>query len=119
MPIFLINGGKNGLDIPHQLKVAGSVDVGKGFLISGLIITRSGVPFPACSNEDTNGDGVSNNGCFNDRPVVGGTHLLERYPERQPSFFQMDLRLSKMFQLGNDREIELIADFHRRFTPRR
>jgi hypothetical protein len=103
--------GRNALDIPHQLKVAGSVDVGAGFLVSGLIIARSGVPFPACSADDSNGDGIQNNGCQNDRPVVGGTHLLERYPERQPSYFQADLRISKEFTLANDRRLELTADF--------
>jgi len=104
--------GKNGLDIPHQLKVAGVVDVGGGFLVSGLIIARSGVPYPAYILEDTNGDGVFNSGFSNDRPVVGGKKLLERYPGRQPSFFQLDMRLSKEFKFsGGDRRIELIADF--------
>ena len=103
--------GRNALDIPNQLKLAGTVELPKGFLVSGLIIARDGVPYPACANADTNGDGVVNNGCSNDRPVVANSFLLERYPARQPDFFQFDLRLSKSFSLKNDKELELIADF--------
>lgn len=105
-----IDFGRNALDIPNQLKVSGTKELPKGFLVSGLIIARDGIPFPACILDDTNGDGVFNNGCSNDRPVVGGNALLGRYPARQPSFFQFDLRLSKTFTMASDRSIELIAD---------
>jgi hypothetical protein len=105
-----LDWGRSALDIPHQLKASGSVDVGKGFMLSGLFIARSGIPFPAYSVEDTNGDGVANNGFNNDRPIVGGNRLLERYPARQPDFYQLDLRISKEFSWGDDRQIELIAD---------
>jgi hypothetical protein len=54
---------------------------------------------------------VGNSGFSNDRPVVGGTSLLERYPERQPSFYQLDLRLSKEFKMGSRSSIELLAEF--------
>ncbi|MFQ5525672.1 MAG: carboxypeptidase regulatory-like domain-containing protein [Thermoanaerobaculia bacterium] len=106
-----IDYGRNALDIPNQLKISGTKELGKGFLISGLIIARDGIPFPACILDDTNGDGVNNNGCNNDRPVVGGNRLLGRYPARQPDFFQFDLRLSKEFGLPSGRSIEVIADF--------
>lgn len=102
--------GKNGLDIPHQFKVSGTADIGKGWLIGGLVIARSGQPYPAYILEDTNGDGVFNNNFSNDRPVVNGSSLLERYPERQPSYFQMDMRVSKEFKFSNDQSLELIAD---------
>lgn len=106
--------GRNALDIPHQLKVAGVAELGGGFMVSGLIITRSGVPFPAYAAGDVNGDGVTNNGHSNDRPTVttgGRSFLLERYPARQPSFFQMDVRVSKSFEIGGDGRIELLAEF--------
>ena len=103
--------GKNGLDIPHQLKVSGTVDFGSGWLVGGLAIARSGQPYPAYIFEDTNGDGVFNNTFSNDRPVVRDSFLLERYPERQPSFFQMDVRVSKTFDFASGRALELIADF--------
>lgn len=107
-----IDWGRSALDIPHQIKVAGSVELGAGFLLSGLYIGRSGTPYPAYILEDTNGDGVGNSGFSNDRPVVAGSHLLQRYPGRQPDFHQVDVRLSKTFGFGaSDRELELIADF--------
>ncbi len=108
-----LDWGRNALDIPNQLKISGSVDVGKGFLVSGLLIARDGIPFPACIADDTNGDGVVNNGCSNDRPVVNGPsgrYLLERYPGRQPDFFQFDMRVSKEFQLGGEKTVEVIVD---------
>ena len=102
--------GRSGLDIPHQFKASFTAEVGAGFRVGGLFIARSGVPFPAYILEDTNGDGVGNSGFSNDRPVVGGSSLLERYPERQPNFFQLDLRLSKLFNMGSGGSIELIAE---------
>ncbi|MDH3402096.1 MAG: TonB-dependent receptor [Acidobacteriota bacterium] len=105
-----IDYGRSALDIPHQLKISGTKELGRGFLVSGLFIARSGVPYPACSIDDTNGDGVNNNGCNNDRPVVNGQYLLQRYPARQPDFYQLDVRVSKNFSLGDRRHIEVIAD---------
>jgi hypothetical protein len=94
--------GRNALDIPHQFKASFTKELPAGFRLGGLFIARSGVPYPAYILEDTNGDGVGNNGFSNDRPVVNGSSLLERYPVRQPAFYQLDLRLSKEFALGGD-----------------
>jgi hypothetical protein len=105
-----IDFGRNALDIPNQLKISGTKELPKGFMVSGLMIARDGIPFPAYSDTDTNGDGVANNGFNNDRPVVNGQYLLGRYPARQPSFFQVDMRLSKAFDLPNERSVELILD---------
>jgi len=103
--------GRNGLDIPHQFKASATAELGKGFRIGGLFIARSGTPFPAYILSDTNGDGVANNAFSNDRPVVNGTSLLERYPARQPSFMQLDLRLSKEFGFSNGKGLEILAEF--------
>ena len=105
--------GRNGLDIPHQFKAAFTAEIGAGFRLGGLFIARSGVPYPAYIRQDTNGDGAFNgavNNISNDRPVVGGQFLLERYPARQPSFYQFDLRLSKEFRFGNGRSVEFLAE---------
>ena len=103
--------GRNGLDIPHQFKAAFTAEIGWGFRLGGLFVARSGVPYPAYILQDTNGDGVGNSGFSNDRPVVAGTSLLERYPERQPAFYQLDLRLSKEFKMGSRSSVELLAEF--------
>ena len=108
--------GRNGLDIPHQLKVAGTVDVGSGWMVSGLAIARSGQPYPAYQLADTNGDGVFNSGFSNDRPVVRDSFLLERYPERQPSFFQLDMRVSKTLDFSGGSTLEFIADIFNVFN---
>jgi hypothetical protein len=102
--------GRNGLDIPHQFKASATADLPGGFRIGGLFIARSGVPYPAYMLEDTNGDGVANQIFSNDRPVVSGNFLLERYPARQPAFYQLDLRLSKEFGIGNGRSLEVLVE---------
>ena len=102
--------GRNGLDIPHQFKAAGTVELPGGFRLGGLFVARSGVPYPAYILTDTNGDGVANSGFSNDRPVVNGAFLLERYPARQPAFYQLDLRLSKEFGIGDGRSLEVLAE---------
>jgi hypothetical protein len=103
--------GRNGLDIPHQFKASATAELPGGFRVGGLFIARSGVPYPAYILSDTNGDGVANSGFSNDRPVVNGSLLLERYPARQPAFYQLDLRVSKEFSIGDGRELELLAEF--------
>lgn len=103
--------GRNGLDIPHQFKASATAELPGGFRVGGLFIARSGVPYPAYILEDTNGDGVANQVFSNDRPVVNGSSLLERYPARQPAFYQLDLRVSKEFGVGDGRELELLAEF--------
>jgi carboxypeptidase family protein len=103
--------GRNALDIPHQFKAAFTAELGAGFRLGAAFIARSGVPYPAYILADTNGDGVGNSGFSNDRPVVNDSFLLERYPARQPSFYQLDFRLSKEFSLGQGRAIEILAEF--------
>lgn len=103
--------GRNGLDIPHQLKASLTAELPAGFRVGGLFVARSGVPYPAYILTDTNGDGVANSGFSNDRPVVAGNALLERYPARQPAFYQLDLRLSKELTFGEGRGLELLAEF--------
>jgi hypothetical protein len=102
--------GRNALDIPHQFKAALTAEIGKGFRLGGLFVARSGVPYPAYILQDTNGDGVGNSGFSNDRPVLAGQSLLERYPARQPAFYQLDLRLSREFKIGEGRAVEILAE---------
>lgn len=105
--------GRNGLDIPHQFKAAFTAEFWKGVRLGGLFIARSGIPYPAYITEDTNGDGAANgnNAGTNDRPVVNDSFLLERYPARQPSFYQLDLRVSKEFGFGDGKGFEVLAEF--------
>lgn len=109
-----IDYGRNGLDITHQFKSGISVQLPYGLNWSSNFIAHSGLPYPAYSSVDINGDGVVNQFSNNDRPTIqtgnGPVHLLDRYPARQPDFFTWDMRLSKGFKLGETRELQLIAD---------
>ncbi|MFN8062931.1 MAG: TonB-dependent receptor [Vicinamibacterales bacterium] len=113
--------GRNALDIPHQFKFAGVAELPMGVSLSALLIARSGVPYPAYILEDLNGDGVSNSGFSNDRPTVvsgGSSSLLERYPSRQPKFFQADFRASKSFAFKDGRDVEVLAEFFNIFNTK-
>lgn len=109
-----IDYGRNGLDITHQFKSGISVQLPLGLTWDSNFIAHSGLPYPAYSGADINGDGVINQFANNDRPVIqvggGAPHLLDRYPARQPNFFGWDMRLSKDFKLGEQKQLRFVAD---------
>ena len=108
--------GRNGLDITHQFKSAFVVEAPYGFTLSASAIARSGLAYPAYILDDINGDGVSNQGIgTNDRPVVGGSFLLPRYPGRQPDFFQLDFRINKSIKLSEGVQIQALVEFFNLF----
>jgi hypothetical protein len=114
--------GRSGLDITHQFKFAGVFELPWGVTFSALGTAHSGLAYPGYITVDVNGDGVSNQGFgSNDRPVVqlgsGKPFLLDRYPGRQPNFFQSDLRLNKDFAFRERYHLQLLADFYN-FTNR-
>lgn len=114
--------GRSGLDITHQFKFAGVYEFPWGVTFSALGTAHSGLAYPGYITVDVNGDGVSNQGFgSNDRPVVqlgsGEPFLLDRYPGRQPNFFQSDLRLNKDFAFRERYHLQLLADFFN-FTNR-
>jgi Carboxypeptidase regulatory-like domain len=109
-----IDYGRNGLDITHQFKSGVVVDLPWGFNWSSNFIAHSGLPYPAYSSVDINGDTVVNQFSNNDRPTVqiggGQPFLLPRYPARQPDFFTWDMRLSKDIKFGERYALRLVAD---------
>ncbi|HET9408190.1 MAG TPA: carboxypeptidase regulatory-like domain-containing protein [Candidatus Sulfotelmatobacter sp.] len=109
-----IDYGRNGLDITHQFKSGVSAELPWGLTWSSNFIAHSGIPYPAYSGADLNGDGVINQFANNDRPVVqlggGQPFLLPRYPARQPDFFSWDMRISKDFKFGERYQVRLVAD---------
>ncbi|HEV3253318.1 MAG TPA: carboxypeptidase regulatory-like domain-containing protein [Candidatus Acidoferrales bacterium] len=106
--------GRSGLDVTHQFKAAGVIDLPFGFTWSSTLSAHSGFAYPAYNNTDTNLDFVINQFSFNDRPVVqtgsGKPFLLPRYPARQPGFFQWDTRINKDFKIGERYHAQLLAD---------
>jgi len=92
-------------DVRNNLNASGLVDLGRGFTLSGIVITRSGFPFTAVTNSDAQNDGNDDN----DRAVIDG-RVSGRNAFRQPYFFNLDLRLLKGFRFGETRRIDLSAE---------
>ena len=109
-----IDYGRNGLDITDQFKSGVVVDLPWKFTWSSNFIAHSGLPYPAYSTVDINGDTVVNQFSNNDRPSVqiggGKPYLLPRYPARQPDFFTWDMRLSKDLKISERYQLQLVAD---------
>jgi len=109
-----IDYGRDGLDITHSFKAGAVVDLPWGFTWSNNFIAHSGVPYPAYSTVDINGDGVINQFSNNDRPTVmvgSKVELMPEYPYRQPSFFNWDMRLSKDINFSERYQLRFIGDF--------
>lgn len=92
-------------DIRHNLNISGVFDVGHGFTLSSIIITRSGFPYTAVMGDDFNGD----NNADNDRAIVNGK-VVGRNTFRQPNFFNWDMRLLKTFNFGEKYKLALSAE---------
>jgi hypothetical protein len=82
------------------------VDLGAGFTLGAILITRSGFPYTAVVGDDIQGDANTDN----DRAVING-RVAERNSLRQPNFFNLDLRLLKSFKLGETRRLAFTAEF--------
>jgi Carboxypeptidase regulatory-like domain len=72
-----------------------------GFSIGGVLMARTGFPYTPTIGFDTQNDGNDDN----DRAIING-HVAKRNSMRQPSFFDVDLRLAKQFG-----HLELMADW--------
>lgn len=83
----------------------GLVELGAGFTLSAILITRSGFPYTAVIGDDIQGD----NNTDNDRAVVGG-RVTGRNSFRQPNFFNLDLRVMKSFRIGESLTVALTAE---------
>ena len=97
-----IEDGPSKQDVRHRLNVSGLIDLGRGFTIGGIIVTRSAFPFNAVIGSDQQNDGNDNN----DRAIING-HVVSRFAFRQPNFFDLDLRLLKSFRLSETRKLDL------------
>ncbi|NBO63912.1 MAG: TonB-dependent receptor, partial [Acidobacteria bacterium] len=97
--------GPSKQDVRHNFNVNGLVDLGAGFTVSAIVITRSGFPYTAVAGDDIQGDANPDN----DRAVIGG-RVVGRNSFRQPNFFNLDLRLLKSFRLGETLSIAVTAE---------
>ncbi len=92
-------------DVRHNFNMSGLVDLGYGFTMSGVLITRSGFPYTAVIGFDTQNDGNDDN----DRAIVNG-RVVDRNSFRQPKFFNLDLRLLKAFRFGETKRLDFSAE---------
>lgn len=100
-----LEAGPSKQDVRHNFNLSGVFDLGKGFSISGIIITRTGFPFTPVVGTDIQNDGNDDN----DRAVINGV-IAGRNSLRQPKFFNLDTRLLKTFTISEGRRIELSAE---------
>lgn len=77
----------------------------KNWTLSGITTFESGSPFNLIAGVDLNRDGNPNN----DRPLVNGVPLARNAGIR-PGFAQIDLRLTRGFELGYSLKLDFFAD---------
>lgn len=92
-------------DVRHNFNVSGVFDLGRGFTVSSIVIARSGFPYTAILDDDFNGDTNEDN----DRAIVDG-RVVGRNTFRQPTFFNLDLRLLKTFNFGEKYKLAFSAE---------
>jgi hypothetical protein len=91
-------------DIRHRWAFSGIYDLPLGFQISSVLEWRTGAPFSAFTNSDSNGDGQ-----FTDKPIIGGLPLL-RNAFRQPNSFNQDIRLTKVLRIRETHQLSIIGE---------
>ena len=102
-------------DITHRFVFSGLVELPLEFQLSGILTLRSGAPFTG--RRDGFGNNYSNHPGFDvaARAVDPGTgQLVERNTFRNDGVQNLDLRLSKFFQI-NDVRLDLFAEVFNAF----
>jgi len=95
-------------DVRHSFNASTVVDLPRGFLVSAILVSRSGFPFTPVIGSDTQRDGNDDN----DRAIIDG-RVVARNSFRQPSFFNLDLRLMKSFgNVGGQRVALFVEAFN-------
>ncbi len=92
-------------DIRHSFNASTVVDLPGRFLVSAILVTRSGFPFTPVIGSDVQRDGNDEN----DRAIIDG-RVVARNSFRQPSFFNLDLRLMKSFGTISGRRLDLLVE---------
>lgn len=125
--------GRSNNDVTHKAVLSGSYELPFGILVSGIYNWRSGIPFTPSISGLGNGLGsigpttpvfVDGNGQVIDLTAANGSspaelqaflaardaHLQERNTENQPDFQNLDMRLSKRFNLFSDFQVEILGE---------
>jgi hypothetical protein len=99
--------GPSKQDVQNNLNISGLYDLGHGFTISSIIFTRSPFPYTALIEDGTDTNNDLNDA--NERVVVGGL-VSQRFGFRQPTFFNLDLRLLKGFRFSETKRLDVSAE---------
>jgi hypothetical protein len=91
-------------DVRHRGVFSGSYEMPFGFVLSGIVNYRSGLPFSAFTGVDSNRDSQ-----FTDKPIIDGVPLL-RNSFRQPNFFNIDSRIAKNFRIREGHTLALMFE---------
>jgi hypothetical protein len=92
-------------DARHIVTVSGVADLPWGVAFGAVLLARSALPYTAVIGVDTQNDGND----VNDRAIIDG-RVSARNAFRQPSFFDLDLRLVKGIRMGGSGRLDLIAE---------
>lgn len=99
------------LDRRHQFTANPVFNLPWGFEVSGAIRLYSGAPFDARFGSDANKDTVNN-----DRPYSAPGVPFERNAFRNRAIYNVDARIQKRFEFGENQSVTLIADFFNLFN---
>jgi hypothetical protein len=92
-------------DVRHNVNFNALADMPGGLTAGAILFARTGVPYTPIIGFDTQNDANDEN----DRAIVNG-QVVGRNSSRQPSFFDLDLRLLKAVHIGGARQIDLIVE---------
>ncbi len=101
--------GPSDFDVKHRFVASATFTLPYDFLLSTIVTVRSGFPFTASQYNDANTDRF-----YNDRATVEvdpGVYVhYGRNTFRQRWYHNVDMRLSKIFRLWGDYEVEVIGE---------
>lgn len=92
-------------DVRHNVNAGAVAGLPGGLTVSGIVIARSGFPYTAVIGSDQQRDANDDN----DQAIING-RIAGRNTFRQPSFFNLDLRLMKAFRFNGSREVQFLVD---------
>lgn len=104
-----LEAGPSKQDVRHNLNLSGLYDLGHGFSLSAIIVTRSGFPYTAIIEDGTDTNNDLNDA--NERVVINGA-ISGRFAFRQPNFFNLDTRLLKAFRFGETKKLDLSVEVY-------
>ncbi|MBI3491248.1 MAG: TonB-dependent receptor, partial [Acidobacteria bacterium] len=91
-------------DVRHSVNASGVLNLPGSWTLGAILMARLGMPYTAVIGFDTQNDGNDDN----DRAIISD-RVSDRNAFRQPSFFNLDLRLVKQLSFSG-RRLDLVAE---------